>query len=158
MNDLETSIRDALHTDADRAPTSAVDWICPSVATASPGHPTARAMMLVAAAVLVVGGLWVVVRRDTGANQPSASTAAGGLDFSGVHRAAMEALFPPDPDASLFESTLTGSNSGAYELQVAIENAPALALYGRAGFVDHHRYRYRLPAPALTSPEQRAGG
>ena len=28
-------------------------------------------------------------------------------------------------------------------LQVAVENAPALALYQRAGFVDHHRYHYR---------------
>jgi N-acetylglutamate synthase len=29
-------------------------------------------------------------------------------------------------------------------LQVAIENAPALALYTAAGFTDHHRYRYRI--------------
>ncbi len=30
-------------------------------------------------------------------------------------------------------------------LQVAVENAPALSLYQRAGFVDHHRYQYRVP-------------
>ncbi len=29
-------------------------------------------------------------------------------------------------------------------LQVAAENAPALALYDRLGFAPHHRYRYRL--------------
>jgi N-acetylglutamate synthase len=28
-------------------------------------------------------------------------------------------------------------------LQVAVENEPALALYQRAGFLDHHRYHYR---------------
>ena len=50
-----------------------------------------------------------------------------------------------------------GHGARSCYLQVAIENAPALALYGRAGFVDHHRYRYRLPPPALTSPEKRAG-
>jgi N-acetylglutamate synthase len=31
-------------------------------------------------------------------------------------------------------------------LQVAVENGPALSLYLRAGFVDHHRYQYRVPA------------
>ena len=123
MNDLETSIRDALHTDADRAPASATEWTGPSVTTAQPNHPKARSMLLAAAAVLVVGGLWVVVRRDTGSDVPSASTATGGVDFSGAHRAAMEALFPPDPGESLYESTMIGSNSGAYELQGAIENA-----------------------------------
>ena len=50
-----------------------------------------------------------------------------------------------------------GHGARSCYLQVAIENAPALALYGRAGFVDHHRYRYRLPPPALTSPDKRAG-
>jgi GNAT superfamily N-acetyltransferase len=34
-------------------------------------------------------------------------------------------------------------------LQVASSNAPALALYARAGFTEHHRYHYRLgPDPA----------
>ena len=33
-------------------------------------------------------------------------------------------------------------------LQVADENAPALALYGRIGFGLHHRYHYRLVPPA----------
>ncbi|HEY0508878.1 MAG TPA: GNAT family N-acetyltransferase [Blastococcus sp.] len=36
-------------------------------------------------------------------------------------------------------------------LQVAADNAPARALYRRAGFIEHHRYHYRLgpqPAPA----------
>jgi ribosomal protein S18 acetylase RimI-like enzyme len=36
-------------------------------------------------------------------------------------------------------------------LQVAEDNAPARALYRRAGFIEHHRYHYRLgpqPAPA----------
>ena len=29
-------------------------------------------------------------------------------------------------------------------LQVAAGNAPALALYDRLGFTEHHRYHYRL--------------
>jgi GNAT superfamily N-acetyltransferase len=39
-------------------------------------------------------------------------------------------------------------------LQVAAENAPAHAAYGRAGFVRHHGYHYRLapPAPAVGPP------
>lgn len=33
-------------------------------------------------------------------------------------------------------------------LQVSDDNAPALSLYGRLGFTEHHRYHYRLgPAP-----------
>lgn len=124
MNDLDASIRDALDTDADRAPKSVTEWTGPSGTTAQTSHPRARSLMLAATAVFVVGGLWMVVRRDTGADQPSASTAAGGPDFTGVHRAAMEALFPPDdPPASLYESIMIGSTSGAYELQVALENA-----------------------------------
>lgn len=34
-------------------------------------------------------------------------------------------------------------------LQVAGSNAPALALYERLGFTEHHRYHYRLGPPAL---------
>jgi ribosomal protein S18 acetylase RimI-like enzyme len=38
-------------------------------------------------------------------------------------------------------------------LQVAADNAPARALYRRAGFIEHHRYHYRLgPPPAPGSP------
>ena len=38
-------------------------------------------------------------------------------------------------------------------LQVAGANAPALALYERLGFTEHHRYHYRLgPAPAPPPP------
>jgi GNAT superfamily N-acetyltransferase len=29
-------------------------------------------------------------------------------------------------------------------LQVVESNTPALALYGRLGFTEHHRYHYRL--------------
>jgi N-acetylglutamate synthase len=36
-------------------------------------------------------------------------------------------------------------------LQVAADNAPARALYRRAGFIEHHRYHYRLgPEPVAT--------
>jgi ribosomal protein S18 acetylase RimI-like enzyme len=31
-------------------------------------------------------------------------------------------------------------------LQVVATNAPALALYDRLGFTEHHRYHYRLAA------------
>jgi GNAT superfamily N-acetyltransferase len=40
-------------------------------------------------------------------------------------------------------------------LQVASSNQPALALYERLGFTEHHRYHYRLgaePAPAAGTP------
>ncbi|WP_306365138.1 GNAT family N-acetyltransferase [Nocardia sp. CC227C] len=30
-------------------------------------------------------------------------------------------------------------------VQVAVENAAALAMYGQLGFIDHHRYRYAAP-------------
>ena len=33
-------------------------------------------------------------------------------------------------------------------LQVAVTNAPALALYGSLGFAEHHRYRYWVPPVA----------
>jgi ribosomal protein S18 acetylase RimI-like enzyme len=36
------------------------------------------------------------------------------------------------------------SGAGACVLQVAADNAPALALYDRLGFTEHHRYHYRL--------------
>ncbi len=44
------------------------------------------------------------------------------------------------------------SAQGAHScyLQVAVENAPALALYQAAGFVDHHRYHYRRRPPTKT--------
>jgi N-acetylglutamate synthase len=35
-------------------------------------------------------------------------------------------------------------------LQVSVDNAAALALYQRAGFVDHHRYHYRKTSPGQT--------
>ena len=38
-----------------------------------------------------------------------------------------------------------GHGARSCYLQVAVENSAALALYIRAGFVDHHRYHYRLP-------------
>jgi ribosomal protein S18 acetylase RimI-like enzyme len=40
-----------------------------------------------------------------------------------------------------------GHGARSCYLQVAVENAPALALYLGTGFVDHHRYHYRLPGP-----------
>ena len=37
-------------------------------------------------------------------------------------------------------------------LQVAADNAPARALYRRAGFIEHHRYHYRLGPPPVQGP------
>jgi GNAT superfamily N-acetyltransferase len=40
-------------------------------------------------------------------------------------------------------------------LQVVESNAPALALYARLGFTEHHRYHYRLgaePGPVAAGP------
>ena len=40
-------------------------------------------------------------------------------------------------------------------LQVASSNEPALALYERLGFTEHHRYHYRLgaePGPGAGTP------
>ena len=38
-------------------------------------------------------------------------------------------------------------------LQTAGDNAPALALYERLGFTEHHRYHYRLgPVPDPARP------
>lgn len=44
-----------------------------------------------------------------------------------------------------------GAGLGAHSayLQVAAENAPALALYDRLGFAPHHRYRYRIAPVSL---------
>jgi ribosomal protein S18 acetylase RimI-like enzyme len=36
-----------------------------------------------------------------------------------------------------------GRGATSVYLQVAADNAPALALYRRAGFIEHHRYHYR---------------
>lgn len=48
-------------------------------------------------------------------------------------------------------SWASGHGAGCCYLQVAADNAPALALYARHGFAFHHTYQYRL-APALTAP------
>jgi N-acetylglutamate synthase len=49
-------------------------------------------------------------------------------------------------------SWAAGHGATSCVLQVAGANAPALALYDRLGFTEHHRYHYRLgadrPAPA----------
>ena len=37
-------------------------------------------------------------------------------------------------------------------LQVVESNAPALALYERLGFTEHHRYHYRLGAEPVRRP------
>jgi ribosomal protein S18 acetylase RimI-like enzyme len=37
-------------------------------------------------------------------------------------------------------------------LQVASSNAPAIALYRRLGFTEHHRYHYRLGTPPVRPP------
>jgi ribosomal protein S18 acetylase RimI-like enzyme len=36
-----------------------------------------------------------------------------------------------------------GAGASSAYLQVAAGNGPALALYRRAGFIEHHRYHYR---------------
>jgi ribosomal protein S18 acetylase RimI-like enzyme len=51
----------------------------------------------------------------------------------------------------------TGLGAHSCFLQVAVENTAALALYGRAGFVEHHRYRYRLAPTPPSVPGDQAG-
>ena len=46
----------------------------------------------------------------------------------------------------------TAQGATACVLQVVASNAPALALYNRLGFTEHHRYHYRL-APERRRPE-----
>ena len=152
MNDLHDSIRDALSVDADRAPEAPTMWVGPTatVDTSSDRRPYAW-LAVAATAVLVVAGLWVITRRDTGdSSEPANSTAAGGLDFSGTHRAAMEAEFPPDAGATMVESMIAGSRSSAYDLE---------ATYGPSSARSHpstppHTATTlpHLPAPRTASP------
>jgi GNAT superfamily N-acetyltransferase len=53
-----------------------------------------------------------------------------------------------------------GAEQGATTayLQVLGDNAPALALYERLGFVTHHAYRYLSPTPKATPTETRLAG
>ncbi len=99
-------------------------------------------MAVAATIVLIIGGLWVITRRDTvGTGTPGDTTEAGDLDFSGTHRAAMEAEFPPDPGAPMLESALLGSKSGTYELETASRQR-MVACMNAAGF--------EFPLPTLT--------
>jgi hypothetical protein len=143
MNDLHDSIRDALTADAERAPHASTTWAGPMAdLDASPNRRPYAWMAVAATVMLVVGGLWVVARRDTGGTgTPADTTLVGGLDFSGTHRAAMEAEFPPDPGAPMLESALTGSKSGAYELETA-SRQDMVACMKSVGF--------EFPWPALT--------
>jgi N-acetylglutamate synthase len=63
----------------------------------------------------------------------SAVTVAEEFRRRGLARAVMAAL------------AAAGREQGAHSclLQVSDDNAPALALYGRMGFIEHHRYHYR---------------
>jgi len=143
VNDLHDSIRDALAADAERAPHTSSTWAGPMADRDAASNRRPYAWMAVAASVmLVVGGLWVVARRDTGGTgTPADTTEVGGLDFSGTHRAAMEAEFPPDPGAPMLESALTGSKSSAYDLETKSQ-ADMVACMKSVGF--------EFPLPPLT--------
>lgn len=143
MNDLHDSIRDALAADAERAPHTPLTWTGPMADLADDPNRRPYAWMAVAATVmLVVGGLWVLARRDTGGTAtPADTTEVGGLDFSGSHRAAMEAEFPPDPGVPLLESALSGANSGEYELETKSQ-ADMVSCMKSVGF--------EFPLPPLT--------
>jgi ribosomal protein S18 acetylase RimI-like enzyme len=44
---------------------------------------------------------------------------------------------------SALQGWAAGRGATSVYLQVLADNAPALALYRRAGFIEHHRYHYR---------------
>ncbi len=67
----------------------------------------------------------------------SAVTVADGFRRRGLARAVMAALATAGRE----------QGAGCCLLQVSEDNAPALALYARLGFTEHHRYHYRS-APA----------
>lgn len=79
MNDLDTILRDALTTDAERAPRLPDEWVGATTATIVPitsGRSTRRMVMAaagIAAAAAAIGGLAVVARPDS-APAPAAST------------------------------------------------------------------------------------
>jgi N-acetylglutamate synthase len=82
---------------------------------------------LAAVARGVVAGGWLVV---------TAVTVDDGARRRGLGTAVMAALGAWARDRGAAECVL----------QVAADNAPALALYERLGFTEHHRYHYRLSA------------
>lgn len=72
MNTLELASPDALEVDVavERAPTTETEWDGPSVIAARSPRRSARALLMAAAALLVVAGLWTLAGRASNPEQP----------------------------------------------------------------------------------------
>ena len=76
MIDIEDAIREALHADAGQAPVADESFVPTTAVVSTPiGGPSRRPLLVgAAAAILIIGVVWVVSGRDAGDNSPAAQT------------------------------------------------------------------------------------
>ncbi|MGY1695121.1 GNAT family N-acetyltransferase [Geodermatophilus sp. SYSU D00814] len=104
--------------------------------------PVARAVLTNASQVV-----FAAVRPDPGAGPVAVARGVVTDDWLGVGALTVAGEHRRRGLATTLMGALTrwGAERGArwVYLQVAVSNAPARALYRRAGYVEHHRYHYR---------------